>query len=206
MNAPAGFRAPVPNDTGPFYDLSLFPWMPRIAENWTVIRDELLGLQDGAFSAWPERHIYNKGWNVFGLYVFSIRLDRHCDMVPKTTALIETIPGLATAAFSRLAPRAHIKPHAGFAEGLLRLHVPLICPPGCLLRVEDQVQEWRDGECFVFDDARVHEAWNGATRPRTVLIVDFRADDLVRVNRKPRKVEKAVRRFLGMQAEYTYRR
>jgi hypothetical protein len=39
-----------------------------------------------------------------------------------------------------------------------------------------------------------------------VLIVDFRADDLVRVNRKPRKVEKAVRRFLGMQAEYTYRR
>ena len=127
-------------------------------------------------------------------------------MVPKTTALIETIPGLATAAFSRLAPRAHIKPHAGFAEGLLRLHVPLICPPGCLLRVEHQVQEWRDGECFVFDDARVHAAWNGATRPRTVLIVDFRADDRVRHNPKPREIEKAVRRMLGMPADFAYRR
>jgi aspartyl/asparaginyl beta-hydroxylase (cupin superfamily) len=66
------------------------------------------------------------------------------------------------------------------------------------------VQEWREGECFVFDDARVHEAWNGSTRPRTVLIVDFRADDLVRANHKPRRVEKAVRRLLGMRAEYTY--
>jgi beta-hydroxylase len=60
---------------------------------------------------WPEKFIAKKGWDVLGLYAFENRLDHLCEICPETTKLLETIPGLQTALFSCLRPRAHIKPH-----------------------------------------------------------------------------------------------
>ncbi|WP_263971742.1 aspartyl/asparaginyl beta-hydroxylase domain-containing protein [Leptolyngbya ohadii] len=31
------------------------------------------------------------------------------------------------------------------------------------------------GKCLVFDDTSEHEAWNLSDRPRTVLLLDFKA-------------------------------
>jgi beta-hydroxylase len=187
-----------------FFDNALFPWLPEIERQWTVIRDELVALQDGEFSPWPEKHFYNQGWGVYGLFGWGVRLDRNCDKVPRTSALIQTIPGMLNAGFSRMKPRTHIKPHKGYPEGLLRLHVPLIVPEGCVFRVENELKHWKAGECFVFDDCLAHEAWNGSNHTRTVLLVDFRADDLVVVKPRPHRVERFVHRLMGKPTEYNY--
>jgi aspartyl/asparaginyl beta-hydroxylase (cupin superfamily) len=188
-----------------FYENNLFPWLPNIQNNWRVIRRELesLGASDG-FAPWYEKHIYNKNWNIFGLYGWGVKLDKHCDMVPETTKLIETIPGLLNAGFSRMGPKTHIKPHKGFPEGVLRLHIPLIVPEGCALRVEREVRQWKEGELFVFDDCMAHEAWNNSDEYRTVMLVDFPADDLVVIKPRKRRTETFVRRLFGKQTEFNY--
>jgi len=64
------------------------------------------------FSPWPETDIYEGSWDVFGLYAFGEKLISNCSYCPKTTALIEQIPGLTTAGFSALAPGSHGRPAA----------------------------------------------------------------------------------------------
>jgi aspartate beta-hydroxylase len=40
------------------------------------------------------------------------------------------------------------------------------------LRAGDEQRAWRIGECLVFDDSFVHEAWNDSDQTRVVLILD----------------------------------
>lgn len=77
------------------------------------------------------------------------------------------------AGFSRLAPHAHVKPHVGWAASVYRLHLGLVVPEGCRLRVGSETRPWREGRCLIFDDTVEHEAWNDSDRPRAVLLLDF---------------------------------
>jgi len=52
------------------------------------------------------------------------------------------------------------------------VHLGLIVPPGTRLRCGDEVREWREGECLIFDDAFEHEVWHEGTSDRIVLIAD----------------------------------
>ncbi len=180
-----------------FYDKSLFPWLPALEENWTVVRDEMLAVGGSEFLPYVERHLYNHGWSVYGLYAWGIRLDLHCEACPRTTELIESIPGIFTAGFSRLNPRTHIRAHRGGPEGVLRLHLPLLAPEGCEFRVEDEIRPWREGEAFVFDDCLEHEAWNRGASPRVVLLLDFPAPDLVHYPPKRKYVKSIVDAIRG---------
>lgn len=74
--------------------------------------------------------------------------------------------------FSRLRPGAHIPPHFGVANSRITVHLPLIVPSGCTIRVADSVHDWREGELFAFDDSFEHEAWNRAASDRVVLIFE----------------------------------
>lgn len=180
-----------------FYDKSLFPWLAPLEDNWQVIRDEMLAAGGDEFLPYVERHLYNHGWSVYGLYAWGIRLDVHCEACPRTTELIERIPGLFTAGFSRLNPRTHIRAHTGGPEGVLRLHLPLLAPEGCRFRVGDETRPWREGEAFVFDDCLEHEAWNDGASPRVVLLLDFPAPDLVHIPPKRKYVQSAVNALWG---------
>ena len=75
--------------------------------------------------------------------------------------------------FSLLAPRTHIPPHHGVANFRAVLHLPLIVPPGCHLRVGAETREWIAGEPWIFDDTIEHEAWNDSDELRVVLIADL---------------------------------
>jgi aspartyl/asparaginyl beta-hydroxylase (cupin superfamily) len=98
-------------------------------------------------------------------------------MCPKTAALIESIPGMATAMFSCLQPRTHIKPHIGYqqySERILRCHLGIVVPKGCFLKVNWEDRTWEEGKCLVFDDTFRHEAWNSdPEHVRIVLMIDF---------------------------------
>jgi beta-hydroxylase len=156
-----------------FYDNAQFPFTAVLETNWRKVRDELDALPLQSFAPWPERFLYEGGWNVFGLYGFGRKLRANCGLCPETTALVEQIPGLTTAGFSWLAPGAVIAPHVGYTSSVLRCHLALTVPEGCALRVGGETRSWQEGKTFVFDDTVEHEAWNRSAEARTVLLLDF---------------------------------
>jgi len=118
-----------------FLKASDFPFLARLQREWQVIRDELVALDKTYFINWPERNIYNGEWKVFGLYKFGTKIPELCALCPRTTEIVEEIPGLETAGFSSLAPHTHITPHTGYTSQVLRCHLGLIAPENCAIRV-----------------------------------------------------------------------
>ena len=80
--------------------------------------------------------------------------------------------------FSRLKPGAHIPPHHGLTNTRVTVHLPLVVPADCAIRVARIVHAWREGEAFAFDDSFEHEAWNRSTADRVVLIFEAHHPDL----------------------------
>jgi len=152
--------------------------------NWQVIRQELEQINRTDFLDWPEKHLYGKGWQTFGLYAFGMKLGKNCQICPETTKLVEKIPNMVTAGFSSLVPGTHIAAHTGYPDGVLRCHLGLVGCDGCSLRVGDEVRDWQEGKCLVFDDTTEHEAWNRGDRTRVVLLIDFKMNDLPRDTKK----------------------
>jgi beta-hydroxylase len=156
-----------------FYPTDQYSYAAMLEENWGVIRDDYNRLAATDFMAWPERHLYDKGWAVFGLYAFGRAIPQNCKLCPATTRIIESIPGMVTAGFSQMAPGTHIAPHCGYTSAVLRCHLGIIVPEGCALRVGAETRAWEQGKCLIFDDTVEHEAWNRAQTHRTVLLMDI---------------------------------
>jgi aspartyl/asparaginyl beta-hydroxylase (cupin superfamily) len=126
----------------------------------------------------PDQRRISKGdnWKTFVLYGFGRKAERNCRRCPQTKRVLEEIPGLQNAWFSILAPGYHIPPHHGVSKGLLRCHLALMVPQQrdrCVIRVDDQVLQWEEGKCMVFDDTYEHEVWNDTDEQRVVLFLDI---------------------------------
>lgn len=80
--------------------------------------------------------------------------------------------------FSVLKPGTHIPPHFGLANCRLTVHLPLIIPDDCAIRVADIEHAWTEGETLLFDDSFDHEAWNKSDRTRVVLIFEAWRPDM----------------------------
>lgn len=154
-----------------------FPCTKLLEENYHIIKQEAMSIQQEALRAWPEKNLYIDGWDVLGLFAFKNKLEFPCTLCPKTTSVLEKIPGLQTALFSCLKPRCHIKPHVGYyqySEKILRVHMGLVVPTGCVLKVNGIEGKWEEGKCIVFDDTFRHEAWNpSCDTTRIVLMLDI---------------------------------
>lgn len=157
---------------GMFVDPAPFDFIPALEANWTDIRDECVALASERFEPWVQREMYGEGWNVFGLLAFGRRIAPGIEACPKTAALTLSLPGVTTVGFSRLAAGAHIQPHVGWVKTVYRLHLGLVVPDGCTLRVGDETRAWREGECMIFDDTVEHEARNLSEKDRFVLLLD----------------------------------
>lgn len=91
-------------------------------------------------------------------------------LAPKTTDLLDSIPGVIAYAFSALAAGAHIAPH--------QHDNPYVTAMLCL-QAEGEVymvnggerREIREGEILVFDYTMMHEVENNGSRERIVLLV-----------------------------------
>ena len=75
--------------------------------------------------------------------------------------------------FSLLKPGAHIPPHHGQTNARLLVHLPLIVPNGCELRVGNQIRSVVENKLMIFDDSIEHEARNTSDSTRIVLIFDI---------------------------------
>jgi aspartate beta-hydroxylase len=176
----------------PFYDESLFPWLPQLEAATDRIREELLVViredwgtfhpyiqyPDGVpVNQWQELN-HSPAWSAFDLWRDGRKFEENCRRCPETTALLESLPLAVqegygpTAMFSVLAPHAHIPPHTGSTNVRLIVHLPLIVPPGCRYRVGNDHRQWLPGKAWVFDDTIEHEAWNDGEETRVILMFD----------------------------------
>ena len=156
-----------------FRDPGDFDFVAALEAEWEAIRAEYLGLPSDSFDPWVQRQMHGGGWSVFGLFALGQRIPAACAACPLTARMLEQVPGLSMAGFSRLAPHTHVEPHVGWAASVYRLHLALVVPPGCRLRVAGETRSWQEGRCLIFDDTALHEAWNDSDSPRGVLLLDF---------------------------------
>ncbi|PRP84091.1 aspartyl/asparaginyl beta-hydroxylase-like dioxygenase [Planoprotostelium fungivorum] len=197
--------APATGYRKEFHHAPDFDFTKELEENWQVIRTEFEELNNQLFHPWPEQNLYKQngikgkgnltlplsiivptqtGWDVFGLYAFGKKHFRNARLCPRTTEMIERIPGMSTAAFSILTPKSRIVPHVGYygySEMILRCHLGLIIPKekeACYLSVGPFNQHWEEGRCMVFDDTFLHSATNNTEETRVVLLLDFSAGSL----------------------------
>ncbi|KAH8096144.1 peptide-aspartate beta-dioxygenase [Aureococcus anophagefferens] len=87
-------------------------------------------------------------WADFGLRFNGATNTRNCAACPATSKILEDFSQAHTALhgsayFSLLAPRTHIKRHCGPTNARLRLHLGLVVPDGCSIRVGDETDDQR---------------------------------------------------------------
>lgn len=169
----------------PVHDPSNFWWTTFLEDHWTDIRSELDDIlkqrdvlptfhditEDASTISQDEK------WKTFFLYGYGVKVEENCARCPRTTELIEQVPGMTTAFFSILSPGKHIPPHRGPYKGVLRYHLGLKVPEPaekCRIRVHDQVVHWEEAESIVFDDTYNHEVWNDTDGERAILFLDVK--------------------------------
>jgi Aspartyl/Asparaginyl beta-hydroxylase len=88
-----------------FFAPSRFSFTELLSRHWQAVLAECDALPKHEFDAWPETALYNRGWDVYGLYLMSRPLLENCVFCPQTVALLRIIPGLRTAL--RPVPKSH---------------------------------------------------------------------------------------------------
>jgi len=176
----------------PFFERSELPWLDALEQATGGISDELLALledpdaalapyvqltEEAVTPVWQELN-RSKQWSSFHLLKGGVANADHCARCPATARILSGLPlpeipeHAPEAFFSVLQPGTHIPPHHGVGNYKLVVHLPLVIPDSCALRVGDETRVWRKGECLVFDDSFEHEAWNRSGSTRAVLIFD----------------------------------
>lgn len=198
----AGLSRPYPQDCNqlcvprlpaiPFYERERFPWIDALEGRTEAIRQELeaalaetradftpyVAYRPGdPVNQWAELN-HSPRWSAYHLYRAGTPVTEHLARCPITAAAlaeadVARIEGLCpNAMFSALEPGTHIPPHHGETNARLVVHLPLIVPPGCSIRVGYETRQWQTGECLIFDDTIEHEARNDGAALRVVLIFD----------------------------------
>ena len=168
--------------TDPVLDNQEFAWTEDLEANWTTILKEAndLMVERAAIptlleiSPDHERLTSDGKWQSFFLWGYGYKSPLNCERCPKTTEIVERIPGLKTAMFSIHAPGIHIPRHKGVTKGMVISHLGLIVPAErekCRMQVSDQTLHWDAGKCFVFDDTYPHEVWNDTDDDRVILLL-----------------------------------
>jgi aspartate beta-hydroxylase len=176
----------------PWFDPALFPWTRRLQEAFPDILAEYLSVAGVPGSLQPfldfrspeqiARHLGSTGpapeWNAFFFYRHGERYEENCRRCPKTAAVLDSLPlirlpgATPEICFSVLTPGSHILPHRGDSNLRSVVHLGLVVPPDCVLKVAGEERSWEPGGILAFDDTYEHEAWNRSGGVRAVLLMD----------------------------------
>jgi beta-hydroxylase len=167
-----------------FFSKEQFPWANNLEANWKTIRQELDQVMQDVdilpnfqdISMRQSNITSDDRWKTYFFYAFGFRAEKNCQRCPKTTKLLENIPGLKVAFFSILAPHKYIPEHRGKYKGVIRYHLGLKVPQpssACRIRIADQTAHWEEGKSLIFDDTFPHEVWNDTDDYRAVLFLDI---------------------------------
>jgi len=185
-----------------FFERQDFEWATELEAATIGIRDELLAVLQHSEKLQPYVQLKTENnaewkelnnstqWSSFHLYKGGARQEDNCQLCPITTAAVEKLPLIYApnhtpeVFFSVLKPGTHIPPHYGLANYKLAVHLPLIVPQDCAIRVGNDTRTWTEGHCLIFDDSFQHEAWNKSVELRAVLIFEVWNPQLTSVERQ----------------------
>jgi aspartyl/asparaginyl beta-hydroxylase (cupin superfamily) len=170
------------------------PWAADVEARTAEVREEYLAAVAAGIAHAPyvEAHTRapiwralrgNPDWSSLHLYKVTEETP-FARLFPKTLAALEAADVVRVEGrpvelfFSRLKPGTHIPPHFGAANNRITVHLPLVVPGDCEIRIGGRRHAWREGELFAFDDSFEHEAWNRAAADRIVLIFEAHHPDL----------------------------
>ncbi|MCI0415836.1 aspartyl/asparaginyl beta-hydroxylase domain-containing protein [bacterium] len=100
----------------------------------------------------------------------------HCPTIVSVISTLESDNNLANVFVSRLVPGSVIRPHTGWVDDWMRLHLGLVCDPDCHIKVGTQQRTWQEGKIIAFKDGGPfpHSVIHNGTRERLILSVDVR--------------------------------
>ena len=174
----------------PVFARGLFPWFEVLEAAFADIRADaaaVLEAREGLspFLALGENDRaadYLGGaqpvWDAYFFYRHGRRYTEEHAACPRTSAVLESLPLVRIAdhapeiCFSVLGAGSHILPHYGTSNIRSVVHLPLIVPEDCALKVLDIEIPGKAGCCHAFDDTYLHEAWNRSSAPRVILLMD----------------------------------
>ena len=180
-------------------DLSEYPELRLLEENYSVIRAECLKLIESPMrmprmdelTDYTSGGIHQIQWKSF---MFKVGRFHRRELRPRAPdgGVTGADSGIYTAFFSVLEPHQHIKPHWGYWKGFVRYHLGVIVPNDnrdqkCWIRVNPKANDrsgdrgaieqgaryhWRNGVAVLFDDTFLHDAANESDEVRVVLFLD----------------------------------
>lgn len=169
------------------FDTNKYDFFKPLQSEWKTVRNELEAAMADSFKSYKDER-----WSLLtlfkGFYDAEKRTkvvtladgpppkdEENCPKFPRTVELLESVPGLKSAGFSRFKAGFHATPHVGHGDNFVRCHLGLIVPEPdkCTLTVEGQTVHWEEGGLLMFDDSCLHEARNNGSQDRIVLIFDL---------------------------------
>jgi hypothetical protein len=174
-----------------FFDTRAFPFIQDLESAAYRIRDELAAYsaasKNGALSRHPANGAYTGSWTMCGVFMRKDdgNLVDNAENLPFTVDFIKKVPGIRQSTFSCLKSGAYIKPHVDPVTNRVRIHLGISVPENnqrCALRVAGQIQRIKTGQALMFDESRIHEAWNHTGSDRIVLFVDVDADEILQAS------------------------
>ena len=169
----------VPNR--PILDLADFPHLKPLLDNWQIIRDEAMQLQEQGAVRASDKHddigfnsFFRTGWKRLYVKWYDDPLPSARRSCPRTVALVNSIPSIKGAMFASLPPGATLVAHRDPFAGSIRFHLGLMTPNDdrCRIYIDGKPYSWRDGEGIVFDETFIHKAYNETDKQRIILFCD----------------------------------
>ncbi|HTB07319.1 MAG TPA: aspartyl/asparaginyl beta-hydroxylase domain-containing protein [Bacteroidia bacterium] len=172
---------PYPENEPSYYNIKDFPQLIEIEKQWSEISEELKSFmqeKDRSFNSNNYQKInIEGGWKsltfMFWGFDFSREFRKKCPIISKNFNQIE---GMVSLSFSRLLPNSSIARHRGDTNAIARCHLGIEVShglPECGLRAGEEEKGWEEGKWVIFNDAKIHSAWNNTDKRRTVLIIDI---------------------------------
>jgi len=170
----------VPNR--PYVEISGFPELAPLAENWQTIRREAQHLFESGrirsattYNDLGFNSFFKTGWKRFYVKWYDEPLPSAKSLCPRTAELVESIPGINAAMFALLPPGTKLGAHRDPFAGSLRYHLGLVTPNSdlCRIVVDGEPYAWRDGEPVMFDETFIHIAENRSDVTRIILFCDI---------------------------------
>jgi hypothetical protein len=185
-----------------FISLSTYPEMNILVENYSKILRELEYVLENSlwtrYDILHKKNIFQKSdnktiqqelknniskinknttqpeWKIYGLLLNKERIKEHTKICPFTTQLLESIPYVINAGFSCLEAGKITDYHSDDNINFYRYQLPLIVPYGdTKFRSIDEIIKYEPNKPFIFDDSKMHQAWNLTDKIRIVLIIDI---------------------------------
>jgi beta-hydroxylase len=167
--------------TTPYISANLFPELQALTNAWPIIREEAISMREQERIAAAKSNndagfnsFFKTGWKRFYLKWYDAQHPSAAIYCPKTVAILRAIPSVKAAMFAELPPGAKLNPHRDPYAGSLRYHLGLVTPndDACYINVDGAPYSWRDGECVMFDETYIHEAYNKTEVNRIILFCD----------------------------------